>query len=299
MKKLGKFVVASLLAMSLLVACGGNGSSADAKVKVGVGSTQVVNVDDNGEAKFNTVVVGIALSDDKVSYVSIDESEQKAKLEGEEAVINQVDTKKNLGADYGMAEQTGGAEWFEQIKALEEALIGKTKEEVTAYFAGEEVKSAATIYVGQFEETVLKAIDNAVEVEGVAKVGLGLELSAEGVESTVDYALLAVDADGKIVKALLDNAQEKVEVVDGALVAKSIGKTKGELKEEYGMANFPQGNGIEWFEQNNAIMDFLVGKTVADFTGASNEDVDTTVTMSIDSAQAAVKNAEANLTELK
>lgn len=298
MKKLGKFVVASLLAMSLLVACGGSGSS-NAKVKVGAGSTQVVQVNDEGEAKFNTVVVGIALSDDKVSFVSIDESEQTAKLEGEEAVINQVATKKAQGADYGMAAITGGAEWFEQIKALEEALIGKTKDEVVAYFAGEEVKTAATIYVGQFEETILKAIDSATEVEGVAKLGLGLELKAEGVESSVDYAFLAVDADGKIVKALLDNAQEKVEVVDGALVAKSIGKSKGELKEAYGMVNFPQSNGVEWFEQNNAIMTFLVGKTAADFTGASNEDVDTTVTMSISGAQAAVKAAEANLSDLK
>lgn len=298
MKKLGKFVVASLLVMSLLVACGGKGSS-DAKVKVGVSSTQVVAVDDNGEAKFNTVVVGIALSDDKVSYVSIDESEQKAKLEGDTSVINKDDTKKGLGADYGMATFTGGAEWFEQVEALEEALIGKTKDEVVAYFAGEEVKTAATITVDQFEETILKAIDNSVEVEGVAKVGLGLELKAEGVESSVDYALLAVDADGKIVKAFLDNAQEKVEVVDGALVAVSIGKTKGELKEAYGMANFPQGNGVEWFEQNNAIMDYLVGKTVADFTSAANEDVDTTVTMSIEGSQAAVKDAEANLKDLK
>lgn len=306
---MSKVLFASLLALSLLVACGGGKSGGP--IKLGVASTQKVAISDkDGAAEFDTVVVGIALQDDKVSYIAIDHSQQKAELKDGVAVIDAQKTKKEKGADYAMLEASKaaglGKEWNEQIAALEEALVGKTKDEIATYMGSEDVKSAATIHLGDVEATVLKAIDSAVEVEGAVKVGLGYSVGVaskgDGMkpETTLDYAMVAVDADGKIVKAILDNAQEKAEVEGDKLVAKNIGQTKGELKDAYGMVGASPIK-KEWNEQNDALMEALVGKTIAEATALvpGEGDIATSVTMNLDAAHAALKNAEAALTELK
>lgn len=322
MKKLGKILLATMVTLSLLVACGGSGGAAGGKVKLGVASVQHVSetadrkTDEPG-AEFITVVAGVALQDDKVAYVKIDESQQYAYVRGGDVFEGEAQkTKGEKKEAYGMKDQSTkdglGKEWYEQVEALEAAIIGKTKDEVKAYFSSEEVKTASTMYLDDMAAAVLKAIDNTVEVSGVSKVGLGYQVAVnvkgDGLkpESVLDYALIAVDADGKIVKALLDNAQEKAELKDGEIVYTNVGKTKGELKEAYGMKEFgPEGAiGKEWNEQNDALMEYFVGKTPAEVTAldadAKNiDDINSSVTIVIAGAQAAVKNAEANLTELK
>lgn len=321
MKKLGKVLIVSILAMSLLVACGGGKSG---NIEMGVASTQLVKdstdraTEDLG-VEFTVVVAGVALKDGKVSYIKIDESQQFAYVR--DAGIFEGETQPTKGVKkeaYGMLEASKkaglGKEWYEQIEAVEAALIGKTKEEVKTYFEGEEVKTASTMELEHISATVLKALDQTIEVKGAAKVGLGYEPTVtikkdkdgnEGVapETTLDYAMIAVDADGKIVKALLDNAQEKAKLVDGKIELVNIGKTKGELKEEYNMI-VASPIKKEWFEQNNSIMEILEGMTVSEFAAydadaAKVDDIKATVTMKIGAYQTALKNAEANLKDLQ
>ncbi len=314
MKKMLKSVLASLLVLSLLVACGG-GKTSGATIKLGVASTQhVAEHDGDHDIEFTTVVVGVALKDDKVSYIRIDESQQFSDEKDGILTIEALPTKKQRGADYGMKDISAlayelGMEWDEQIKALEEALVGKTLDEVKAYFGGEEVLSAATIILTGIEATVIKAIESAVEVEGVAKVGLGYNVATtvknDGLdaESVLDYAMVAVDADGKIVKVLLDNAQEKAKLVDGKIDFSGIGQTKGELKDKYNMI-VASPIGKEWNEQNDALMDHFAGKTLEeilayDADASVEDDLKTTVTMVIAGSQAAIKNAFDDLGEIK
>lgn len=322
MKKLGKVLLVSILAMSLLVACGGSKNGGN--IEMGVASTQLVKDStergtDNAGVEFMVVVAGVALKDGKVSYVKIDESQQFAYVR--EAGIFEGETQDTKGVKkeaYGMLDASIaaglGKEWYEQVEAIEAALIGLTKDEVKAYFEGEEVLTASTMELEHLSATVLKALDQTVEVTGVAKVGLGYEPAVtikkdrdgnEGTapETTLDYAMIAVDADGKIVRALLDNAQEKAKLVDGKIELVNIGKTKGELKEEYNMI-VASPIGKEWFEQNNAIMEILEGMTVAEFTAfdadaSTVEDINSSVTMKIGSYQLALKHAEANLSDLQ
>lgn len=308
MNKLSKIVIATIVALGLLVACGGKGSSSDAKVKLGIASTQVITEKDNS-GKFDTVFVGVALKDGKVSYLSIDNSEQAVEVVDGALSMNAQASKYDLKEDYNMKGSSAiGKEWYEQMDAVAKDLNGKTLEEVKAYFEGEEVKSSASIYIDSLAATVIKAIENAtVEVSGVAKIGFGHSISVsakeESAQSVVDYALVAVDADGKIVSVLLDNAQEKAKLVDGVLTPENIGKTKGELKADYGMK---KASAIEkeWNEQNDALMAALVGKTFAevsalDADGKNNEETKSSATIVIAGAQAAIKDAEAKLTELK
>lgn len=313
MKKMMKSVLAIFLTLGLLVACGG-GSSKGAKVELGVASTQSVAVSERNpeQIEFTTVVVGVALKDDKVAYISIDESQQFAEINGDVVETSAALTKKQKGSDYGMLDASIaaglGKEWDEQIIAVEEDLVGKTLEEVEAYFAGEEILSSSTMYLDHIQATVVKAINNTVSVEGVAKVGLGYHVGAQvkgdGLkpETTLEYAMLAVDADGKIVKALLDNAQEKAELVDGEWNLINVGKTKGELKEEYNMINASPIE-KEWFEQNDAFMEYVEGKTVAEVMAVEdpteNEDLKTSVTMTISGIQASIQHASDNLVEVK
>lgn len=312
MKRIVKSLLASLLVLSLLVACGG-GSGSGAKIKLGVASTQHVAEHDRQDIEFTTVVVGVALKEDKVAYIRIDESQQFSNEKDGSLVIESLPTKKQRGSDYAMLEASKaaglGKEWDDQIKALEEALVGKTLEEVKEYFAGEEVLTAATIILTGIEQTVVKAIEAAVEVDGVAKVGLGYDVQTsvnqdgDESQSVLDYAMVAVDADNKVVKVLLDNAQEKAKLENGTINFVNIGQTKGELKDKYNMI-VASPIKKEWNEQNDALMDHFKGLTLDeilafDADASAEDDLKATVTMIISGSQNAVKNAFDDLGEIK
>ncbi len=305
-----KSLVAIVLTVGLLVACGG-GSKTDATVKMGVASTQYVaetRSEDDDAVEFTIVVVGVALKDDKVAYISIDESQQFANGDGAVATAAPELTKKQKGDDYDMRKASPiQKEWDEQIAFIEESLIGKTLDEVKAYFAGEEILTGATIIVTDIEATIVKAIEKATEVKNVAKVGLGYRVSVEvkgdgaKPESVLEYAMVAFDADSKIVEAQLDNAQEKAEY-DGTWTLVNLGKTKGELKEAYNMI-IASPIEKEWFEQNDAFMEYVVGKTVEEVLSVGDptqdDDLKTSVTMHIDGIQASIKHAADNAKEIK
>lgn len=313
MKKNIKGLLVIMLTLTLLVACGGNGSTGeDSVVQLGVASTQSVQVDERDENKieFTTVVVGVALKDDKVAYINIDESQQFAEKDGDTVEASAIPTKKLRGSDYGMLDASIaaglGKEWDDQIIAVEEDLVGKTLDEVKAYFSGEEILTSSTMYLDHIEATVIKAIENTVEVKNVDKVGLGYHVETQAgrdelsPETTLEYAMLAVDADGKIIKALLDNAQEKAKLVDGTWELENIGKTKDELQEEYNMI-VASPIEKEWYEQNDAMMEYVEGKTLEEVSAVTieQEDLQTSVTMIIDGIKASIAHAGENLKEVK
>ncbi len=309
MKNIVRGVIGVLALMLVLAGCSKNGAASS--YKMGVASSQVVaetTTDEDGVV-FDIIVAGVVLADDKITYVSIDQSEQFATYEDGSVTSEVLPTKKVRGSDYGLIEVsklTGlGKEWMDQVAGIEKDLIGKTLEEVKEYFAGEDVKSSATIGVNGFAEVVTKAIENAVEVKNVDKVALGyipsVEVKGEGLkpESVLEYAMLAVDSDGKIVKALLDTAQELAEYENGWTLV-NVNKTKGELKEAYNMI-IASPIEKEWFEQTNALMDHLEGLTVDEALAlvAGEDDLKTTVTMTIDGVLEAIKNANDNLVSVK
>ena len=140
-----KKLLAVLLLALVLVACGGEKS-----VSV-TGTFETAHAE--GEA-YQTATV--TLVDGKFTEVAIDEYYPAKE-----------NFKKALGADYGMVKASPiGKEWFEQIAALEQWMIGKTLEEVLAMpvYAKddshptcpdvEELKSSCTMNVGSYLEAV-------------------------------------------------------------------------------------------------------------------------------------------------
>ena len=104
------------------------------------------------------------------------------------------------------------------------------------------------------------------------KFGLGVDANstkitsatdeADGIgQATATVAAVLVDKDGKIVKCVIDTADNKVTFTkDGKANTAETFKTKYELGENYGMKAYG-GAKKEWFEQVDAFTALIVGKT--------------------------------------
>jgi len=233
----------------------------------------------------------------KVVSVDIDVVQAKVDYDEELNVASdleaEVQSKKMLKEDYGMKPVSEiGKEWYEQIAALEEWMVGKTVEEIVNMPVKErdpahqhvpdveELTSSVTITVESYIAAVEEAWNNAIDVEGGATVGLGVQgligksrglgTDANGnqvlprAQADVTMAATAFDADGLVVGTIIDTAQVRVDFdAEGKLTSdlEAELKTKKELKEDYGMKPVSE-IGKEWYEQIAALEDWMVGKTV-------------------------------------
>lgn len=99
-------------------------------------------------------------------------------------------------------------------------------------------------------------------------LGLGVVLNdeeAKGSTAQHDATFVAVvwDAEGKIVSARFDCAQNKVKVEDGVVDMTATFPTKMEKGDNYNMKTYGNSKG-EWYEEVHFLEEWLVGKTVAD-----------------------------------
>ena len=152
-----KKLLVALLLVAVMFGCSGGTKDVTKK-----GIFQTPAGDDGSYA-----TAEVTLVNDKITEVSIDAFHASAGA-----------FKKALGEDYGMRGASPiGKEWFEQIAALEQWMIGKTIEEVMAMpvYAkddnhksvpdSEDLKTSVTIDVGASLEAVKGAVDAATVVE--------------------------------------------------------------------------------------------------------------------------------------
>ena len=106
------------------------------------------------------------------------------------------------------------------------------------------------------------------------KLGLGVVTSVSATDATdeangqgkatITAAAVLVDANGKIVKAFIDCADNAVEyTAEGTAVAATAFKTKYEAGKDYNMVAYG-GAAKEWFEQADAFCGVIVGKTASE-----------------------------------
>lgn len=162
--------------------------------------------------------------------------------------------------------------------------------------------------------SLVSAEEEAVTGE-ITKMGLGIQVSlakskadenGQVAQSDATVAGVAFDADGKIVKMILDVAQNKVPVTEGALEAPEEFLSKKELGEDYGM-KAASGIEKEWDEQAAFLEEYFVGMTAEEVAGiAVNEDhyptdeeVLTGATIKINTYQAAVLDAWENAQDVE
>ena len=152
-------------------------------------------------------------------------------------------------------------------------------------------KKAASLKLGLgVHSTVEKATSADGDTQGVG-------------QAAVNVAGILMDADGKIVKCVIDVADNTVNfTADGKAVEAKEFKTKYELGENYGMKAYG-GAKKEWFEQIDALVALIEGKTYEEVLALlgenkkGNDDVISagcTIMISdvIEAIKAAVKNAK-------
>lgn len=120
----------------------------------------------------------------------------------------------------------------------------------------------------------LFAFTGCKKEEPTLKLGLGVYTSVSATDATADKAgqgkatttaaAVLVDDEGKIVKAFIDCADNKVTyTTEGKANANDSFKTKYESGNDYGMVTMA-GSAKEWFEQADAFCALIVGKTATE-----------------------------------
>ena len=203
-------------------------------------------------------------------------------------------SKMELGDDYAMRGASGiGAEWFEQVEALEAYCIGKTPDEVAGIALDDAGKATdadliagITMPLGDFIDGVVSACENAKCYGASESDTLYLHSSSEYsnacADATADADGLAqcdttagaytLDASGVITGLELDCVQTKISFNNKGEITSdqenTLVKTKTELEYDYDMLK-ASPIGKEWFEQTAFFEEYCIGKTVDEVAGIS------------------------------
>ena len=271
-----------------LCACGGPKT---AEYTLGMGIMINTNSSKENHAQVDATLAAVVLdTEGKIVSCRLDCVQNKMDLE--DGVVDTgatFKTKMELGDDYNMVKYSDAiAEWYDQAKAFETFVTGKTIAEVKAIptktndegyqvSADETLSAGCTIQITDFIGAVEKAGNDKwaqkFSSDGNFKLGVAAKSTAnESVNATEDepaqvkmyseYAASVVGADGKILCCLNDATQPVVKIAkDGAFVESDASKgTKRELGENYNMVKY--GNSIaEWDAQSDAFSKYCIGKT--------------------------------------
>lgn len=303
MKKVIALALTAVMALSM-AACGGETKTSDVTYKTGMGvvvspSLTDATAEKDGKVQMNTTMcVATFDAEGKVVSVSFDVAQQAlaVKADGTTGDASAVDlrTKIEKEGDYGMAGASPiGKELFEQVNALEDWCVGKTIDEIVGMpvtvvgthsdvTTDADLSAVCTISLTDYLAAIKEASDTAVEVKNVAKTGIGQNISVKGSAVTADkkgsvqvdtnIVGVALDAEGKIVWAKIDVAQNKA-VFDatGVIDTNVDTRTKVEKEGDYGMLASSE-IGKEYYEQVAALGEWMVGKTVAEVTSMETYD---------------------------
>lgn len=282
-------------------------------IVVGLDSSASATEEKAGTAQIDATVATVVLGKDgKIVACRLDAVQNKITVnaDGTLVVPETFQTKMEKGDNYNMATWGAGQdnngdgivkEWYEQAKAFEAWVVGKTADEVknmptqtldndfgTAGYVisadADLLAAGCTIQTGDFVDAVVKACNDeqGMSFKTASAFTLGVAATSANSGSTnatadangsvqvySDFAA-AVVVDGKIVATLNDAIQPKIAVtVAGAIDAKTFNGTKRELKEGYNMAafgapNVEGGTVKEWYIQSAAFSAYVVGRTATE-----------------------------------
>ena len=323
MKKILAIALCLIMVLSV-VACEKAPAEKDYKLGMGI----VVNMDSSktGNAQVDaTVATVVTDAEGKIVLCRIDVAQNKmAVADGAVDTAKTFQTKMELGDAYGMApvgiDNDGNGvckEWYEQAKAFEAYVVGKTGAEVAALETQEAgghqiavdkalLDAGCSMQITDFMAAVAKACadEQGMSFKTAATFTLGVAAKTTAAESTAataeaegvvkmytDFAA-AVIADGKIIATLNDAIQPQIKInAAGEIVEKSFTETKRNLKEGYNMATYGasmdnngDGQVLEWYVQSQAFSNYVVGKTGAEVAAMQTKTLENGYQISADDA---------------
>lgn len=238
----------------------------------------------DGTAGFDSTLVGVIVDKDgKIVDVEIDTVQAKIGFNAKGEITSEIgsafSTKTERGTEYGMGKISSiGKDWFEQIDAFEEYIIGKTADEVKAvavdeggYPTGDDLRAGCTMGVKGYIEGVVKAMENATEMGAEKgdelKIAITATVSKDSKSATAEadgsavadvmFAVVTTNGD-KVTSCKVDQLAASVPVKADGTLGEAFTKTKKERGFDYKMAGVSP-IGKEWFEQAEAFEKFASG----------------------------------------
>ena len=290
-------------------------------IVVGTDSSASATAEKAGTAQIDATVAAVVLGKDgKIVACRLDAVQNKIAVaaDGTLTIPETFKTKMELGDDYNMAKYGQSMdwngdgvvkEWYDQAKAFENYVVGKTAAEVEAMAtkvvegsgyvisADDALLSAGcTIQITDFKAAVVKACNDeqGMSFKTASAFTLGVAASSANDGSTnataeaagsvqvySDFAA-AVVVDGKIVATLNDAIQPKIAVsTTGEIGETTYVDTKRCLKEDYHMAAYGQsmdwnndGKVLEWYLQSEAFSKYVVGMTGEEVAAMATKEVE-------------------------
>ena len=268
-------------------------AAAEKAYKLGMGVSYTDNHTDEQAAYDCVVAVVVTDADGKIVECRIDDAQNKMNTDAIDSAKT-FKSKKELQYDYNMVKYSEAKyEWFEQVAAFENYVVGMTADEVAAIetrvrgeneahpgyvvAADETLFASCSIQITEFKNAVVKACNDAkaqefTAEEGSFKLGLKLDSTAEETTAPTDdadgtikmyssFGAAVVGKDGKILACLTDAIQPTFTVdSDLEITASSFKGTKKELEYDYNMVKYSEATN-EWFQQAKAFEDYCEGKT--------------------------------------
>lgn len=291
----------------------------------GVSGSKSVEGDADGEAKYDVTIVAVTLDENGViRECIIDGISTSVKFDGSGAIVTElgaVQTKLELGDNYGMLAAGAVAEWDDQAAALAAFAVGKTVEELRSGAidetgkapAGSDLASSATIYLGGYVSAIEAAAANAQYLGAQAGDSLKLAVIADNGSSAgasaeengtaqLDVNVAVVTMNGDVITScVIDAVQAKVSFDAAGVITSDVSapvQTKNQLGPAYGMVAYANAT-AEWNEQAASFAAYVTGKTPAEVAGiAVNEqtapvdaDLASSVTIKIGGFQALIAKA--------
>ena len=308
MKKILSIVLAVLLVFSLfaLAGCGAKELKFGLGVSAKYGKATSADGETNGNTEVTTTVAAVLVDESgKIVKCVIDEAQNKANYtsEGKAVANEELKTKGELGADYGMSKygtdlNKDGVvkEWNEQIAAFVSNVEGKTLDEVKAMvvdgYGNDDIQTAGcTMAVAPYVTALEKAVANAkaskatsddtlnLGVVSSEKVADATEDKAGSVEFTTTVTAAVLSKDGKVAVASTDEVATTVSFDTKGVTEVDTSKaltSKYELGANYGMSAYgtdlnKDGVVKEWNEQADAFDSALAGKTADEIAGLEKD----------------------------
>ena len=303
MKKILAFALILCMAFTM-IACGAK----EVEYKLGLGVVVSTASSKAGNAQVDATIASVVTdADGKIVLCRIDVAQNKMNVtDGAVEADKTFKTKMELGDAYGMAGKVDNdgngvmKEWYEQTKAFEAYVVGKTAAEVEAiqtqlvnnhYIAVDQalLDAGCSMQITDFMAAVVKACKDEQgmsfkAVAGSFTLGVAAKTTvdsstkaatadAEGAANMYTDIACAVVADGKVIATLNDAIQPKIAInAAGECTPAEFKGTKRELKEGYnraafGAPNVEGGTVKEWYVQSKAFSDYVVGKTATEIAG--------------------------------